>query len=64
MLGGLLGVRPGDRLLRVRGESLDSIPDAWRLLCHTYGRVEILLERDARERSPPAYGSLFLQTLC
>ena len=27
-------------------------------------RVEILLERDARERAPPAYGSLFFQTLC
>jgi len=59
MLGGLLEVRPGDRLLRVQGESLDSIPDAWRLLCHKYGRVEILLERDARERAPPAYESLF-----
>ena len=58
VLGGLLGVRPGDRLLRykvietavynnsdsmdgffrVQDESLDSVPDAWRLLCHTYGR--------------------------
>ena len=77
---------------RVQGESLDSVPDVWRLLCHTYGRwgggawcysstpttpampsypqlphwqkpprVEILLERDLRERAPPAYGSLFRQ---
>ena len=27
-----------DGFFRVQGESLDSVPDAWRLLCHTYGR--------------------------
>jgi len=38
MLWGLLALRPGDRLFRVQDEPLDSILDAWRLLCHTYGR--------------------------
>merc|ERR1712126_6357 len=41
-------------------EPLDSILDAWRLLCHTYGRVKICLERQSgRERGPPDYVSLF-----
>jgi len=60
MLWRLLALRPGDRLFRVQDEPLDSILDVWRLLCHTYGRVEICLERQSgRERGPPDYVSLF-----
>ena len=98
MLGGLLGVRPGDKLLRYKVMVVMvmavTIVVVWmgfsecrvNLLTQSlmlgdcsatpmegdffglfhplqiaapHPRVEILLERDARERAPPAYGSLF-----